>query len=150
MLRDTIVNTQQLSQNHNGLLMFYDNSRLRWISTSRELVSFGIGYKDLHTARWMQVIGGVNTNISGYKLVRDGLITSLTVQTQTLTTCDFVIRKNGNPSNIHTLSLINELSKVNDNMNIDLNENDWLQVLLVVPDGYRVNYPVLNLEIAWR
>lgn len=149
MLRDNVVDTERLNQNSDGILIFYDRSRSVWISISREVISFGIDHRNISSSRWMQMSGKVLSNTSGYKIPRDGIITSISIQSQNNTTCDFRIRKNGNTSNLHTTSLTNQSGKSDDNLNININSDDWLQVLLDINNG-DIDYPVLSIEVAWR
>lgn len=153
MLRDTIVNpsqAQQFTQDSNGILLFYDNSRSKYLSTSRQILSFGINHRNIAASQWMMATSRVRTNIIGYKIPRNATITALTTQTQnSVANCSFDIRKNNSITNIVSVTLIGQTSNVTDNLNVDININDWLQVFLQV-NSDNVDNPLLNLEIAWR
>ena len=112
MLRDTIVNTQTLAQKADGILAFYDISRSKWQSITRQTVTFGIKQKNLSAERWLSCIGDIRTNQSGYKIPRDGTITSLTLQSEDLATASFKIRRNGVLIDLHSLDLVNQAGKV--------------------------------------
>ena len=98
----------------------------------------------------MKATTSIPTNIIGYKIPRDGTITSLTVQTQnSVTNCSFDVKKNDSATTLTSITLITQVSNVVDNLNIDVDQNDWLQIFLQVNSG-NVDYPLLNLELAWR
>jgi hypothetical protein len=149
MLRDTIVNTQQFSQNSDGILLFFDQSRTKWISTSRQIIEFGINHKNISTDRWLMTAGGVYTTSTGYKVPRNGTIMSTSIQSTANATCSFLVKRNNNVTTLHTLSLTAQTGKSDDNLDINVNENDWLQVLLSINTGV-ISYPVLLIEIGWR
>jgi len=116
---------------------------------ARENVSFSLSHKNLSNNRWMFLTGRTLSNTTGYKIPRPATIVSITIQTQTNTTCDFKIKKNGN-TDVTSISLTNEDSKVINNLNEQINENDWIQALLEISSGNVVDYPVLLVEVAWR
>ena len=150
MLRDTIsVNQLNIKQDINGIFLFYDNSRNKYLSTSRESFSFGMNNRNISNDRWLTVISGIYSNLSGYRTYRNSTITSMSVQTQNSSDCIFHIRKNGVTSNFSPISLNNEKGKSLDNLDINLDVNDYLQCFLEVNSG-NVDYPVLLIELAWR
>lgn len=152
MLRDNIrpgSSDSGLTQDVNGILLFYDNSRSKNLSVTRESLTYGVDHKNISGDRWLQLTGQIPTNILGYKVPRNGTITAITVQTQNIATCNFYIRKNNSVTNIYTSSLVGVSNKVDDNLNVDINQGDFLQTLLSVGGGV-VDYPILLLEIAWR
>jgi len=149
MLRDITRPNIPLTQNSNGIILFYDTIRNKNLSITRENISFGINHKNISGERWLQTTGNIPSNILGYKVPRNGTITAATIQTQNLANCDFEIKKNNAIPVIHTLNLSNELEQINDNLNININEGDFLQVLLTV-NSSNVDFPLIFLEIAWR
>jgi hypothetical protein len=149
MLRDIVRPNVNFTQNGDGIILFYDTTRNKMISVSRENLSFGIKNKNIIGDRWLQTTANIPSNILGYKIPRNGTITSVTTQTQNISNCDFEIKKNNVITSIHTLSLTNEVEKINDNLNININSGDFLQCRLVVSSG-NVDYPLIFLEIAWR
>jgi len=149
MLRDTFVGPGAQFRQDNGLLLFYDTFRLKWISAARENVTFGIDHRNVSNDRWMSLISSTYSNVVGYRIPRNATITAVTVQTQNLATCSFRIRKNNSPVNITTISLAAEAGKSNDDLDIDLTENDFLQCYLEAITG-DVDFPTLLLELAWR
>lgn len=150
MLRDIAPPLPKIKQDVNGILLFYDNSRSKFLSISREVLTFGIDHNNINNSRWMMTTGTVNSNIVGYKIPRNATITSLTIQTKNLVTnCSFDILKNNLPSVETSISLTNESSKSIDNIDIPLNTNDWIQAILNITSG-SVDYPILSIELAWR
>jgi hypothetical protein len=149
MLRDITRPNIPLIQNSDGILLFNDTTRNKMISVTRENLSFGIKNKNISGDRWLQTTANIPSNILGYKIPRNGTITSITIQTQNMANCAFEIKKNNAISAIHTMSLSNESEQINDNLNIDVNLGDYIQTKLLVNSG-NVDYPLLYLEIAWR
>jgi len=149
MLRDIVRPNINLVQNTDGVVLFFDTTRNKMVSITRENLTFGIKHNNISGERWLQTTSNIPTNILGYKIPRDGTITAITVQTQNMANCAFETKKNNAISAIHTMSLSNELEQINDNLNIDVNLGDYIQTKLLVNSG-NVDYPLLYLEIAWR
>lgn len=150
MLRDTITPSQlNIKQDINGVFLFYDTTRNKYLSSSRESFSFGLDNRNISNSRWLMVTSGIYSNLSGYRTYRNATITSLSVQTENQSSCIFYIRKNGSESNIYNISLNNEYGKSLDNLNENLNINDYLQCYLQIISG-NVDYPILLVELAWR
>ena len=149
MLRDIIRPNINLIQNSNGIILFYDTTRNKNLSVTRENLTFGIKHSSIIGERWLQTTGNIPTNILGYKIPRNGVITSVTIQTKNNSNCLFEIKKNNDISTIYSINLVNSLEKINDNLDIDVNTGDFIQIKLLVNSGV-VDYPLIYLEIAWR
>ena len=150
MLRDILPPiTENFRQLSDGILLYYDDSRNKFLSTARETISFGLNRRNVSTDMWLTTIASIPSNNSSYKLPRNGTIVSSTIQTQTPANCTFHFRKNGIATDIYTLQLIGSSSLVDNNVNIDVDTNDWIQVFMSVQSG-NVDYPVLTIEFAWR
>lgn len=152
MLRDVIRRSgggtgTTFNQTIDGILLFYDNIRTKWLSTSRESFLFGINHKNITTERYM-LIGEVVASATGIRIPRNATITSISVQTKNTTTGSFKIRKNDSSVDLLTLTLSSEQGKSQNNISIDINQDDWLQVLISPVTA--IDYPILNLELAWR
>lgn len=137
------------NQTTDGILLFYDTGRTKWLSTIRETFTFGIDHINITTERFMQVSGTVITSKTGIRIPRNATITSISVQTSNIATGDFKVRKNNGSSNLIILSLVGNQGKSQDNVSIDLNQNDWIQVL-ASPGAGQIDNPILILELAWR
>jgi len=149
MLRD-IVQQPRFKQDSNGILKFYDSNRNKYLSATRGEYSFGINHINLTHSRWMMATGGVLSNITGYKIPRDATITAISVQTKSsVADCSFNVRINNTVTNLVSVSMSGEISKVIDNLDVDLTQNDWIQLYMTVNAG-KVDYPILVIELAWR
>ncbi len=149
MLRDTIrKGSSDFQQGSDGILKFYDNSRSMWISVIRNFYTFGIHRKKINGTRWMEMTGRVLSNLSGYLIPRNGLITSISITTNDFTSSEFYIQKNIT-TNLYTATFVGEKDKVFDNLSINVNKQDKLSCYVKVVSGY-LYYPELTLEIAWR
>lgn len=139
-------------QGPRGILYYYDSSRDKWLSTHKEVVLFNINHRNLSTDRWM-AIGKTPSNISGYKVPRNGTITAITVQTKCCSGNSIFkikkVEKNNMSTDLCSASLSGGSGMIVDDLNKDVNEGDWLQSLMIINSG-SVNYPVLSLEISWR
>jgi len=151
MLRDTVRKSgggTTFNQTSDGILLFYDTNRTKWLSTSREVFSFGIDHRNITSERYMETVG-VITSSTGIRIPRNASITSIAVQTSNVATGVFRIRKNDVVTDIATLSLTSEQGKTQDNLSLDIDKDDWIQVL-ASPGAGQIDFPVLTLEIAWR
>lgn len=127
--------------------MVYDNSRSRWLSTVRNFLDFSISHTGLDADMYMR-FGDVVTSINGYLVKRNATITCITARCGNVANVTFSVRKNGGSPAV-SMSLVGEVYKISDNVNVDLDAGDWLQVLMQVDSGV-VDYPIVSLEIAWR
>jgi len=152
MLRDVVTpssNQNQIKQDSNGVLLFFDNSRSKFLSASRQTYKFGVKHRNVASSRWLNIIDGIPTNVTGYKIPRNATITSITIQCSNNTgTTNFIVRKNDNPATIYSSSLSTSSNSV-DNLNVDIDKDDWLQIFMSVTSG-AVDFPLLVLELAWR
>ena len=82
MLRDIAQSSQRLYQDSNGILLFYDYSRSKFLSTLRESLSFGINHRNISANQWLFLTGKIPSNVVGYKIPRDATITAITIQTK--------------------------------------------------------------------
>jgi len=147
MLRDTVQNP--FRQNNVGIMEFYDTTRNTFVSLSRESISFGIGHRGIVTSRYLYAAGKVQTKTTGYRLQRDAIITSMTVQTSNDATGTFAIKRNDSAISLFDLNLSAEKGKSIDSLNISIDKDDWLQIYLNNVTG-GIDFPVINLELAWR
>jgi len=154
MLRDNINkgtgsgSSVPIQQDSNGILQSYDTTRSMWLSVTRQFYSFGINRKHISGVRWLQMPGGVLSNLSGFLVPRDGIITAISITTNDFTNSEFYIQKNIS-SNLYTSVFVGEKDKVFDNLNININKQDKLSCYVKVVSGY-LYYPEVILEIAWR
>jgi len=145
MLVDTIDGIN-LKQTRNGILIFYDNSRKKWLSIFRESLSFGINNSNITGKRWLSTTGIV-TNLNSYMLPRNGTIVSCTIQTKNVCNAKFSIRDKDNE--LFNIQLNSQSGKTIDDLNIDISNQDHIKVLLETVSG-NVDYPIMCLEISWR
>jgi len=152
MLRDTLPKRSggtTFNQTSDGILLFFDTGRTKWLSTSRENIVFGINHKNLTDERYMFLSGKVVTSSTGLRVPRNATITSISVQTKNLAIGTFRVRRNDVVTDLTTLTLASEQGKSQDNLSIDINKDDWIQVIMS-PGAGQIDFPVLNLELAWR
>lgn len=134
-----------------GILYNFDEGRSKWLSVNRETMTFSVNAKKISGKRYMALNGIFYSNSSGKKLLRDAVITTIGVQTGNFQcTFDINIHKNNSDNIIYSVSLLNEPSKIIENINFDLNKNDYIQVSLDNSDVVNVSYPEIIIEYCWR
>jgi len=137
-------------QGDDGLLYHFDVNRSKWLSVNRETMDFGINAKKIKGKRYMASTGKFYSNLSGKKLLRDATITSISIQTSNVqATFDIHLHKNKVTDSIYSVSLVNEESKIVDNVNFDLFKNDFIQVS-ILNNNVDINYPEVLIEYCWR
>lgn len=103
--------------------------------------------------RTLRQFNGAQSINSGWRMIRDGTITAITVQSNSNSSADYTveIRKNNLPAAILTLPVANtELGKHvtdRDEIDVDFIAGDFLQCYL---NGTSIAYPQVLIEIAWR
>ena len=138
------------TQNSDGIILFEDTSRSKTLSITRENLAFGINHKNITGKRWLRLTSKINSNVHGYKVLRNSTITAISIQTQnTVINSRFNIRINGSPINLHTINLVATSNIIEDNLNYDINKGDYIQVFLSVLTG-NVDYPIVLIEYASR
>ncbi|NER18612.1 hypothetical protein [Spongiivirga citrea] len=131
---------------NDGLLYAYDAVRTKWLSIDRTM--FGWGRNDANTTdEYLRQYNGALSNNNGWRMIRDGTITAITVQTDAAESCTIEIRKNDTTTIVSSLTLTNEEGRHDNTINIDFNEGDFLQCFL---NGTDINFPQVLIEIAWR
>jgi hypothetical protein len=148
MLRDTIVKDSALKQ-ENGVLFYYDISRGKWVSVFREVFSFTHDHRNIPNDMWLRIEGKIPSNINGYLMPRDSVITGLSAKTENLSDCVFRIRKNGVLTDITSLTFSGQTTGSINSLNINLDAGDYIQCFLEVTSG-NVDYPIVNIEVAAR
>lgn len=145
MLKD--VFQQEHRQDVNGILYFYDVNRNKWLS-NREIITFDYNHKNVGAPRYLK-FGGVFTNNSGFRNIRDATITSLCVQTESISTGTFQIqvKRKAIIIDLLSISLNSEIGNIFDNINLDVQQAD---VLIVKAISGVFDYPVVGIEIGWR
>lgn len=145
------ISGSTLNTNEVGINVFVDPTRdNKTLSVARDNIMFGINHNNITGKRWLRIAGGVVSNTSGYKLPRNATITAMTVQTENIVDEGrFNIRTNNQMVNLHTAILTASKDIIEDELNIDVDKGDYIQMFLSVLVG-QVDYPVVNIEIAWR
>jgi len=150
MLRDITRPNINLTSTNNGIIQFYDYTRDKLLSVNRETMSFGIDHRNITGKRWLRVNDKINTYVSGYKIIRNATITAISIHTQNIVDeARFSIRLNNSTTNIHTSSISASQDIIEDNLNYNINKDDFLQLFMSVLSG-DVDFPIVTVEIAWR
>lgn len=131
---------------NDGLLYAYDAVRTKWLSVDRTM--FGWGRNSANTTdEYLRQYNGAFSINNGWRMIRDGTITAITVQTDAAESCTIEIRKNDTTTIISSLTLTNEEGRHDNTINVDFDEGDFLQCYL---NGTDIDFPQVLIEIAWR
>lgn len=133
----------------NGDLVYYDDTRSTWLTSSSSTVTFGLNHRNISSNRYMKMTSGVYSNISGYRVSKNSVITSISIQSLNIADCIFRIRKNNNPTNIVSLSLTSQNGNSINSLNININKNEFIQCYMEVNSG-NIDFPELTLNYSGR
>lgn len=149
MLRDTIPNRGGSSSYlyEDDILYYLDSSRNKWLSIFKQTLFFGLDDYDMSLSRYMKMVGGVYSNLSGYKLLRHIDITGISIDCKEDTTCSFIIRKDNEEDSLYTLSLTNESSKTVGNLDIEVEVGSIIQLYMSTTNP--VSFPEVIIEYSW-
>lgn len=131
-----------------GIPFVYDADRSKFVSVERELLSFGRAGNTKNQFLNFGV-GELPSNNSGFRMIRDAVITGMSGQLDAAGNCTVAIRKNSEATNIATMAIATPvLGNQMASLNINLNQGDSIQGFLQSVD--KVEDPVALVEIAWR
>lgn len=128
-----------------GILYAFDSTRNKWMSVDRTTIPFGKNNNT--TNEYLRQINGTPSNTTGWRMMRKGTITGVSVQTENSPTWTLEIRKNNVTIPIVSLNISSANGNHNNNINIDINEGD---VIKAYCNGTGVRRPEALIEIAWR
>ncbi|CAL2105162.1 conserved hypothetical protein [Tenacibaculum sp. 190524A02b] len=131
---------------NNGLLHAFDATRSKWLSVDRFNVFWGRNSNNT-TNQYLRQINGAQSNNTGWRMIRNGTITAISVQGNINQTYTVEIRKNDTATVITSITVTNSQGNHDTTINIDFNEGDFLQCYL---NGTSIDYPQVMVEIAWR
>ena len=132
---------------NDGIVYVYDATRGKWLSSNRMTVVFG--RRGLTKDQELNFgAGSLPSNNSGYRMVRDATIVSMSAQIDASGTCDMHLRSNDNAADLVTQSISAALGAGSTTTDQDLSSGDFLQSYLESAAG--VADPMLVIEIAWR
>lgn len=137
---------QMFISSDDGILYIYDGTRNKWLSVDRTMIGWGINNNNA-TYRYLKQFNGADSDKNGWRMIRNGTITSITAQTDSDNTWVLEIRKNDSVTPIATLNINNTTGNHNTALDIDFDEGDYLQAYC---NGEDVNRPETLIEIAWR
>lgn len=134
----------------NGILCIYDDTRGKWLSVQRVPVFFGRdGFSNDQYINYC--VGGLASNISGFRLVDNACIVSMTAQSSSPDNCIIGIRKNDILVDSVQFSMSGVSGIDNNTVNIDFNAGDYLQCYVdYTGSGTGIENLVVMIEIAWR
>ena len=149
MLRDTVTSVgPEIKVNSEGDILYYhDTKRDKYLGIYRLMYGFGIDHRNISHQRTMSISGGVRSTEAGYPIPRDSTIIGITAKATNSANCSFQILKNG--TNIGSFTLTNQTINYNNDIDIDIDQGDYLQIL-VNPNSGVINFPELTLETSWR
>lgn len=129
-----------------NLLWVYDSSRSKWLSVDR--MTAISGRKGRAKNVYLRLIEGQASNLTGYRMVRDGTITAISAQTRGNETWTLKVQVNG--SDVASLAMSNEMGNHDTSINVDVNEGDLVQFYAETTTFLGIKDPFVWAEIAWR
>uniref|UniRef100_UPI0026226DF9 hypothetical protein n=1 Tax=uncultured Polaribacter sp. TaxID=174711 RepID=UPI0026226DF9 len=129
-----------------GLLYSYDATRSKWLSVDKNMIGWGRSTAGTTNEYLRQYNGTVSLN-TGWRMIKDGTITAITVQSNANQTYTIQIRKNDATATIASLGVTSAQGNHDTTINVDFEEGDFLQCYL---SGSSIDYPQVLIEIAWR
>ena len=144
--KGTINTIRELRVGTDGLLYTYDNLRTKWLSVDRNLIGWGRNSQNT-TDEYLRQFNGAQSNLNGWRMIRDGTITAITAQCNANQTYTVEIRKNDSATVISSLAVSNAKGNHDTTININFEEGDFLQCYL---NGNSIDYPQVLIEIAWK
>jgi hypothetical protein len=131
--------------NVNGIIYVYDSTRSKFLSLQHmELITA----RNSTSARnvYLRIGEGIPSNETGYRMLRDGTITGLSVATAQAETWTLEVYRSG--SVIASLSITAAKGKQDATINVDFSAGDELAFFVNSADG--TDRPVAIMEYAWR
>jgi hypothetical protein len=131
---------------NNGLMYVYDGTRLKWLSMSRETVSFGSKRGD---GCFLSQTNNITSAQAGWVAMRSGTIVGITAQGATgYSRKQLDIYKSSATAPVFSFQL-NNFVYLNSNMDIPFNAGDLLKVYCRSQFGTTFHLSI-NLEICWK
>jgi hypothetical protein len=129
-----------------GIQYNYDGTRAKWISNERKFLVSGRASNNV-TNSYLNVIDGIVTSDTGYRAIRNAVITGIWAQTRNSHTWTFEVRRNKITTPVTSLSIVSARGNSSNNVNVNLEVGDEIQFYL---NGTNISRPVVGIEIAWR
>ena len=106
---------------------------------------FSIRHVNATGDRYFYTAGGAPSNVAGYQVAKNSIITALSFVNQRTTTGSILIYKGS--TLIKTLWVSAQAAKVETGLNISLAQGDILNVKI---GNGTYDYPVLSIEVIWN
>jgi len=107
--------------------------------------NFAIRHVSASGSRYFYTAGGAPSNVAGYQIAHNSVITALSFVNQRTVTGTILIYKGS--TLIKTLALTAQTAKVETGLNISLAQGDVLKVKI----GNGVyDYPALSIDVIWN
>ena len=131
---------------NNGIMYVYDALRLKWLSMSRETVSFGSKRAD---GCFLSQTNNITSSQAGWVAMRSGTIVGITAQAAAgYSRKQFDILNAGISTPLFSFQL-NNFVYINSNIDISFNAGDVLKIYCRSQFGTTFHIST-NLEICWR
>lgn len=132
-----------------GIAYIYDSTRAKWLSIERKMIwaARNAGAQDIY----LRIYDGLATSVTGYRMLRNGTITGIVLQTDGAEAWTLEIRKNDVVTAILSLSSGGAAGNQSTISNVNFSQGDEIQFFcsggtLLNP----ITSPVGGIEIAWR
>jgi len=131
-----------------GIIYMYDSSRNKFLSIEKTILGFG--RTGASRNQYLGLFGYTTfaSNNAGFRVTKNSTITSISTQLNAVGTCVIEIRKNDGTAIIASHTLTAVIGGHNANLNIDVNEGDYLQAYIT--NVNTVSYPMSLIELKYR
>jgi hypothetical protein len=128
----------------NNFLWVRDDSREKWLSSDRLNV---IGTRSRVKNAYLHLATGVALFKTGYKMIRDGVITGVTVEASNQKDWRLKVRRNDDLTDLVSVDVSGNV--IRDDLNVDILRGDKIQIFCETDDEIVRNVIAL-IEIAWK
>jgi len=149
---DTSVSGNLFYRSDLEMLFGYDNQRKKWLSVDRQTFSAGRDFAYANVETYLLVGSAITSSLTGYRMPKNGTITSLSVQSEILSgdgARTLQIKINGALSNAKLIMPPSTYGVNKGGFNVDVSAGDFLSFSINGGSELLTNV-IANAEVAWR
>lgn len=132
------------------LLFYYDQGRSKWLTINSHTYNCGRNSLPGNVGGYFGISDVIFNSTTGFIMPRNGTIISVSFTNDNTITRLIDFRVNNSTSNRYRLSLNNESSNFNLNVNLNFSQGDIIQVGSVSSIGNDIDNGIATFNVAWR
>lgn len=129
----------------NGILYVFDDNRDVWLSSFRDVFTAGRDGRAKNI--YLRLVDGQPSNVNGYRMTRDSVITNISAQSRGTSEWTIHIRKSGEELNLYSL-VVTDGGSHDNNVDVRLNSGDTIQFYCESPAFFGIQNPIVWIEVA--